>query len=92
LPGELDDLLTTIAATYSSRTLVATVYRQGEGLSTRHGLMRSLPDSVLETLTDKTATRDTIRLKQMSRRVIPTSKIIEGIHTIKLDVLPPTSI
>jgi hypothetical protein len=88
LPNDLDDILTTLEASYSSRSFVVTIYRQSEGLSTRHGLMRSLPDSVLETLSDRGGTRDTVKLKQMSRRVIPTKNIVVGIHTINLDVLP----
>ena len=88
LPANLDDLLTTLESSYASRSLVASIYREGEGLSTRHGLLHSLPDSVLETLQDRGATRDSVRLKQLARRVIPTKKIIEGTHTIKVDVLP----
>ena len=91
LPGDLDDLLGSLEAGYPSRSMVATVYREGEGLSTRHGLMPSLPDSVLETLKDRGGTRDSVRLKQMSRRVIPTKNLIEGVHTVQVEVLPPKS-
>jgi hypothetical protein len=90
-PGGLDDLLTTIAAKYPSRALVASIYREGEGLATKGNLMPSLPDSVLETLVDRGATRDSVKLKQLSRRVIPTKKLIEGSHQVRVDVLPRTS-
>ena len=91
LPGDLDDLLTTIAAKYPSRSIVASVYRQREGLATQGNLMPSLPDSVLETLVDRGGTRNSIKLKQKSRRVIPTKKIIQGAHHVRVKVLPRTS-
>lgn len=91
MPDDLDDLLTTLEQRYPSRAIVATVFRQGEGLSTRHGLLTDMPDSVLETLTDPGATRDAVRFKRMARRVIRTKNIIEGEHSIKVDVLPPKS-
>jgi hypothetical protein len=47
-----------------------------------------LPDSVLETLSTAGTTRDTLRLKQLARRVIAMPTIIEGEHSFKLDVLP----
>ncbi|MBK6918336.1 MAG: hypothetical protein IPH07_13150 [Deltaproteobacteria bacterium] len=91
LPGDLDDLVTTIASSYPSRALVASIYREHEGLSTKHGLLHELPDSVLETLADQSSTRDAVRFKQLARRVIPTKHIIEGIHTLRVDVLAPES-
>ena len=71
------------------RSIVASIYRTSEGLSTRHGLLQQLPDSVLETLSTAGSTQEAIRLKQLARRVIPTKTIIEGEHTIKISVLPP---
>jgi hypothetical protein len=91
IPGDLDDLLTTIEAGYPSRALVVSIYRQGEGLSTRGEIMAELPDSVLETLVDRGGTRDSVKLKQLSRRVIPTKKIVEGTHFVRVDVLPRKS-
>src|SRR5690606_14288122 len=86
-PDSLDTLLETIQQTYPSRSLVASIYRQGQGLSTRHGLVADLPDSVLETLVDRGSTSDAVRFKRMARRVLPTETIIEGQHTLELDVL-----
>jgi hypothetical protein len=91
MPGDLDDLLTTIQVGYPSRAMVVSIYREGEGLSTRGALMPELPDSVLETLVDRGATRDSVKLKQLSRRVIPTKKIVEGSHFVRVDVLPRKS-
>ncbi len=91
LSDDLDDLITTLTQAYPSRSLVATIYREGEGLATREGLMPALPDSVLETMLDQGATRPSIRLKQMSRRVIPTKSIVVGTHRLKLDVQAPKS-
>jgi hypothetical protein len=88
IPGSLDDLVTTVASAYPSRTMVASIYRESEGLSTRHGLIHQLPDSVLETLVDRGSTVDSITFKQLARRVIPTKTLIEGEHNIKVDVLP----
>jgi hypothetical protein len=68
--------------------MVISIYREHEGLSTKHGLLRELPDSVLETLSEQGSTQDAVRFKQLARRVIPTKTIIEGQHTIKLEVLP----
>jgi hypothetical protein len=92
LPNSLDDILTTIEQSYPPRSLVATIYREDEGLSTRHGLVNDLPDSVFESLIDGGSTRDAVRFKQMARRVIPTKKLIEGQHELKLDVLEAKTI
>jgi len=91
LPGDLDDLLTTIVQTYPSRAMIATIYREHEGLSTKHGLLNELPDSVLETLADQSSTQSAIRFKQAARRVLPTKNIIEGIHTLRVEVMPRKS-
>ncbi|MEM6990287.1 MAG: SpoIVB peptidase S55 domain-containing protein [Myxococcota bacterium] len=91
LAADLDDLLTTIEQGYPSRAMIATIYREGEGLSTKHGLVHDMPDSVMATLTDPGATRDAIRFKRMARRIIRTKTIIEGDHSIKVDVQPPKS-
>lgn len=88
IPDSLDDLITTLARAYPPRSMVASIYREGEGLSTRHGLMPQLPDSVLETLVDRGSTVDSVKLKQLARRVLPAKKIIEGEHSIKVAVLP----
>jgi hypothetical protein len=89
IPGSLDDLLDTLEDWYPSRSLVVSIYREREGLSTRHGLLRELPDSMLDSLVGSSGTRKAVRFKQLARRVIPTRSIIEGEHTIKLDVLEP---
>ncbi|TPV94604.1 MAG: hypothetical protein B7733_14395 [Myxococcales bacterium FL481] len=86
-PKTLDDLIDTIETTYPERSIVATVYRESEGLSTPQGLLSDLPDSVLETLTTRGATSKDIRFKNMSRRVIATPTLIAGKHRLKLDVL-----
>jgi hypothetical protein len=87
MPAGLDDILTTIEESYPARSIVATIYREAEGLSTRHGLVNDMPDSVLEQLVDRGSTQDSVRFKQMSRRVIETKKIIEGTHELELEVL-----
>jgi len=87
MPNDLEDLLTTIEQSYPSRSMVVSIYREHEGLSTRHGLLNELPDSVIETLADQSSTQNAVRFKQLARRVIPTKTIIEGQHTIKVDVL-----
>lgn len=91
MPADIDDLLTTIQASYPSRSMVVSIYRQGEGLSTRGNLMAELPDSVLETLIDRGATRDAVKLKQLSRRVIPTDKLVDGLQYVRVNVLPRKS-
>jgi hypothetical protein len=68
--------------------MIATIYREHEGLSTKHGLLNELPDSVLETLADQSTTQSAIRFKQAARRVLPTKSIIEGIHTLRVAVMP----
>ncbi len=88
MPDSLDDLIDNIERTYPSRSMVATIYREQEGLSTRHGLLEDLPGSVFETLTPRGRTTPAVRFKQMARRVLPSKRIIEGEHRIKLDVLP----
>jgi hypothetical protein len=88
IPDSLDDLLDTLEAVYPARSLVATIYREDEGLSTRHGLMTELPGSVLETLSAPGATVGPVRFKQMARRVLPTKNLVDGEHAIKVSVLP----
>jgi len=88
IADNLDDLLDTLEAVYPARSMVATIYREDEGLSTRHGLMTELPGSVLESLSHSGTTVGAVRFKQMARRVIPTTNLIEGEHAIKLSVLP----
>lgn len=88
IAASLDDLIDTLEAVYPPRSLVATIYREDEGLSTRHGLLAELPGSVLESLSQRGSTVGAVRFKQMARRVIPTPNLIEGEHTIKLSVQP----
>ena len=89
MPDSLDDLIDTIVQTFPSRSIVVTAYRSEEGLSTHHGLLRTLPNSVLETLSPSGSTAESVRFKRASRRVISMRKIIEGTHQLKLTVLPP---
>lgn len=91
MPSSLDDLLDNVEATYPTRSLVATIYREAEGLSTRQGLLSDLPASVLETLAHEGTTTGAVRFKQMARRVIPTAALIEGEHHIKVSVQPRRS-
>ncbi len=86
MPSSLDDLIDTLQDTYPARSLVATIYREAEGLSTRHGLLPELPASVLESLAHTGSTTSAVRFKQMARRVIPRPALIEGEHTLKLSV------
>ncbi|MGB1278095.1 MAG: hypothetical protein ACPG77_20280, partial [Nannocystaceae bacterium] len=88
IPTSLDDLISTLEQTYPSRSMVATIYRQREGLSTRDGLLTDIPGSVLNTLQPAGDTRPSVPFKQMARRVIPTKTLIEGSHRIKVSVLP----
>ncbi|MCY1066652.1 hypothetical protein OV090_17890 [Nannocystis sp. RBIL2] len=88
MPSSLDDLIDTLQDTYPARSLVATIYREAEGLSTRHGLLPELPASVLESLAHTGSTTSAVRFKQMARRVIPRPALIEGEHTLKLSVKP----
>jgi hypothetical protein len=88
VPKSVDDLLDTVSRSYPSRAMVASIYREGEGLSTDHGLMPNLPDSVLETLSPGGASVDAVRFKRLARRVLPAKTIIEGRHKLKVKVLP----
>lgn len=91
MPSSLDDLIDTLQDTYPARSLVATIYREAEGLSTRQGLLPELPASVLETLAHSGTTTTAVRFKQMARRVIPRPALIEGEHTLKVSVKPRRS-
>jgi len=91
IPAHVDDLITTLEVSYPPRAIIATIYREAEGLSVAGGLLTSLPDSVLETLEEQGSTREAVRFKQMARRVIPTPSLIEGNHTLRVHVLPPAS-
>ncbi len=84
----LDDLLDSLEATYPPRSIIATIYREDEGLSTRHGLMAELPGSVLESLSPSGSTVGAVRFKQLARRVIPTPNLVDGEHNLKISVKP----
>lgn len=88
LPTSVDDLLDTVTTSYPSRSMVATIYRGGEGLSTKSGLLTDLPDSVLETLSPAGASVQSVRFKRLARRVLPSKTLIEGRHSLKVKVLP----
>jgi len=88
LPRSLDDIIDTLEAGYPARSLVVSVYREGEGLSTEHGLLDSLPGSVLESLSIDGSTRGPVRYKQAARRVLPTAALIAGDHNLRISVLP----
>lgn len=89
IPNGVDDLIDTIEASYPSRSVVVSLYRESEGLSTRQGLLRDLPPSVLDTLDPGNQSVDGIRFKHLARRVISTPTLVDGNHTIKLDVNEP---
>lgn len=89
MPADLDELLDNVQAWYPSRSIVVSIHREAEGLSTHHGLLDELPDSVLESLKRTGGTRKPVRLKQLARRVIPTKVLIDGQHSFKLEVLKP---
>jgi hypothetical protein len=91
LPGNLDDLLDNLAASYPARSFVGTIYRAGEGLATEHGLS-DLPESVLQTLSPGGSNRKAVHFKQAARRVVRTNSIIQGDASLEIDVLPPKSI
>lgn len=91
MPASLDDLIDNLEAAYPARSLVATIYREAEGLSTRQGLLPDLPASVLETLASRDRTTSAVRFKQQARRVIPGASLIEGEHSIKVSVEPRRS-
>ncbi len=86
IPDDLDDLLDTFESFYPGRALVVSVFQPAEGLSTRHGLLTDVPDSVLESLTSGATTRKSVRMKRLARRVLPTPTLIEGDHTLKIEV------
>lgn len=88
IADSLDDLLDTLEAVYPPRSIVATIYREDEGLATRQGLMAELPGSVLESLSPAGSTVGAVRFKQLARRVIPTANLIDGEHNLKLSVKP----
>lgn len=88
MPKSVDDLLDTVTRSYPSRSIVASIYREGEGLSTDRGLMANLPDSVLETLSPEGASVKAVRFKRLARRVLPSKTIVEGEQKLKVKVLP----
>ncbi len=92
IPDSLDALLSNLEQRYPARSLVVSLYRAPEGLSTRKGLLQPMPDSVLETLQDVGSTRSSVRFKQLARRVLPMRTIISGSHELKLDVLRKKSL
>ena len=92
MPGSLDDLLDNLAASYPARSMVGTIYRAAEGLSTEHGLAADLPESVLQTLSPAGSNEKAVHFKQATRRVIRTNSIVEGSVSLELYVLPAKTI
>ncbi|MFO7565370.1 MAG: SpoIVB peptidase S55 domain-containing protein [Enhygromyxa sp.] len=92
LPNNLDDLLDNLAASYPARSMIGTVYRSAEGLATEHGLLETMPESVLQTLSPGGSNRQAVHFKQAARRVIRTNSIIQGEASLELDILPARSL
>lgn len=92
LPNDLDALLDNLAASYPARSMIGTIYRTDEGLATEHGLLESIPESVLQTLSPSGSNRQEVHFKQAARRVIRTNSIIRGVAALELDVLPARSL
>ena len=88
IPGDLDDLLDNLAQSYPARSMVGTIYRPGEGLATEHGLVETLPESVLQTLSPAGSNRRAVHFKQAARRVIRTDSIVQGQASLELEILP----
>ena len=91
IPRDLDGLLDNVAASFGSRTLVASLFMPQEGLATEHGLIPDLPDSVLESLSPSGGSAKAVRFKRTARRVVETKTLIYGSKTLKFDVLPRRS-
>ncbi|WP_086001485.1 SpoIVB peptidase S55 domain-containing protein [Plesiocystis pacifica] len=92
LPGDVDDLIDNVAATFPARSVIGTIYRANEGLATEHGLMADLPESVLQSLSPSGSNRKAVHFKQASRRIIRTDGIIQGRASLELDILPARAI
>ena len=88
LPADLDALLDNLADSYPARSMIGTIYRANEGLATEHGLIETMPESVLQTLSPAGSNRKAVHFKQAARRVIRTNAIIQGQAALELDVLP----
>jgi hypothetical protein len=88
IPTDLDELLDNATLRYPSRAIVASIYREAEGLSTRHGLLTDLPDSVLESLGSHGGSTKPVRFKRAARRVLNSKTLIEGEHRLEIEVLP----
>ncbi len=71
--------------------MIGTIYRAGEGLATEHGLLETMPESVMQTLSPAGSNRRAIHFKQAARRVIRTNSIIQGEASLELDILPARS-
>jgi hypothetical protein len=92
MPNNLDDLLDNLATSYPARSMIGTIYRAAEGLSTRHGLLETMPESIMQTLSPAGSNRQAVNFKQASRRVIRTDSIIQGEASLELDILPARSL
>jgi hypothetical protein len=92
MPSSLDDLLDTLQQTYPSRSLVVSVYREAEGLSTRDGLLEELPPSIAATLKGSAHTAPSVVFKRMARRVLPSKTLVAGRHLLPLSVRPPKTL
>lgn len=86
MPDSVDDLIDTVEAGYPARSVIVSLYRGSEGLSTKNGLLPDLPASVIDTLDSRSRSVDGIRFKHLARRVIPSPTLINGKHTLKLSV------
>jgi hypothetical protein len=84
----VDDLIDTILAHYPERSLVVSVFSPNEGLASRHGLLDSLPGSVLESLSPSGSTRTALRFKRTNREVMPRRNFVVGEQRLEIDVLP----
>lgn len=89
MANSVDAIVKSLAASFPEKSMVATIFTEQEGLSTRHGMLEQLPPSIMGTLSAQASTQERVRFKHASRRVFPQKKFIAGSHQFRLDVQQP---
>lgn len=89
IANSVDSVVRSLSAAFPERSMVATIYTEQEGLSTRHGMLEQLPPSIMGTLNAPASTQEKLRFKHAARRVLPQPTFIAGAHEFRLDVKGP---
>jgi len=85
-PEDLTGYLESLRGDFGARTLVLSLSVPGKGLKVRGQVIRSLPDSVLDSLNTGTGARAGATFKQVQHNTYKSDRVLSGKQTLRLRV------